>query len=147
MKNKSYLTAIKRKELPAPTQWLLKVDAIAGPALDYGCGTCHKINNQYFHADGYDPYYHPNGLIEGRKYATIICNYVLCVLMPRERAQVLKHIKSLLVSGGAAYIAVRNDRPRNGWGRTKKNTYQAKVRLNLPCLHKEYGFRTYLLTN
>lgn len=143
MKAKSHLTAISRKTLPKPTQWLMKQGLIRGRVLDYGCGKCAPINPIDW--INYDPYHYP--CLVWPSFDTIICNYVLCVLQPKERKHVLKTIHFLLKSDGKAYISVRNDRPDRGWGYSKKGTYQGRVRkLNLPLVHEERNFRIYLLT-
>jgi hypothetical protein len=116
----------------------------SGRVLDYGCGRCAIINPMDW--DSYDPYY--NNILLSPGYNTIICNYVLCVLPTQdERLKVLKHIHWLLYSDGIAYISVRNDKPRSGWGLTKRGTYQGRVvGLPLPMIYKCQGFRIYKLT-
>ena len=152
MRNKSHLTAISRRTLPLPTRWLTEKEFLVGKILDYGCGKCHSVNNRHFKADGYDPYHHqdPKGIIHRLNtnwYNTIICNYVLCVLERRERPFILEDIQRLLNKDGKAYVSVRNDRPKQGWGRSRKGTYQGRVQtLKLPLLYECAGFRTYLLT-
>jgi ATP adenylyltransferase len=140
----SHLTAISRKTLPKPTRWLMDKGLIWGRTLDYGCGKCFPINPIDW--DNYDPYYYPVILSPG--YQTIICNYVLCTLPTQaERMKVLRQINFLLYSNGIAYISVRNDKPRWGWGVSKRGTYQGRVQgLPLPLLYKCHGFRIYRLT-
>ena len=151
--NKSYLTAIARKTLPAPTRWLMRMGAIRGTTLDYGCGKCHEVNNQFLPGhlgwvDGYDPYYRPSGIPSVHtRYQTIICNYVLCVLpTPEERIQVLIDIQHLLTNDGLAFITVRNDFPKKGHGWTSRGTCQAKVILPYRSIFISSAFRIYLLT-
>lgn len=149
--NKSHLTAIGRKALPGPTRWLFNNARIKGKVLDYGCGRCHSVNNQHFKADGFDPHFEFDqtdaSVINSRKYDTIICNYVLCVLREEERQTVLRSIQSLLSVKGIAYIAVRNDKPKQGWGVSSKGTYQGRVRkLPLELLRTTKDYRIYLLT-
>ena len=141
--NKSYLTAITRRDLPRPTQWLMDKGLIRGRVLDYGCGKCYLINPMEW--DSYDPNFPTSGIYP--PYDTIICNYVLCVLPRAERIPVLKRIHGALSSDGKAYISVRNDRPKNGWGKSSRGTYQGRV-ANLPMeeLYKCSGFRIYVLT-
>jgi SAM-dependent methyltransferase len=147
--NKSHLTAIHRTKLPGPTQWLFLKGLIPfSPkrVLDYGCGKAHIVNNSFFHADGYDPFYLPITLSESF-YDVIICNYVLCVLPTEaERLEVLRKIQSLLKVNGVAYVSVRNDKPKNGHGWTSRGTYQADVKLNLNVLREIRQFRMYQLT-
>lgn len=124
---------------------------LIGPVLDYGCGKCHSVNNQHFVADGYDPHFRPDGLIARKKYRTILCNYVLCVVPAAERITILKDIQSRLVDDepdtAFALLSVRNDKPKQGWGKNKRGTYQGRVRkLTLPIIYECAGFRIYLLT-
>ena len=145
MASKSHLTAIGRKTLPRPTRWLLERGLVIGSVMDYGCGKCDKVNPPSWF--NYDPHYQPNANFGSERYDTIICNYVLCVLPPTERLDVLKHIQVLLRLNGVAYISVRNDKPRSGWGVTKRGTYQGRVGdLPLPGIYRCAGFRIYKLT-
>lgn len=149
MKDNSHLTAIARKALPTPVRWLMRqgfvMDHPGIATLDYGCGKCASVNPEVW--DNYDPYYAPNGIPKGKKYNIILCTYVLCVLPQEERPKVLRKIRSLLTKYGVAYISVRNDRPKNGWGKSSRGTYQGRVRkLALPLLHQNSQFRIYQLT-
>jgi len=151
MIDKSHLTAIGRRDLPVPTRFLIKNGYLVGSILDYGCGKCHLINNKHFNADGFDA--HPSFpqsasiRINMGRYNTIICNYVLCVVPLEERLPILRTIQTLLTDNGTAYISVRNDKPKNGWGVSSKGTYQGRVRkLMLPLLYKNSQFRIYTLT-
>ena len=151
MKHKSYLTAISRKTLPSPTRWLMKNGFVQNhphiATLDFGCGKCHEVNNQHFPADGYDPHYRPNGIPEGKRYNIIICNYVLCTLPKEERAAVLKKIQFFLSEHGVAYISVRNDKPKQGWGLSSKGTYQGRCEhVTDTMIYKNSQFRIYQLT-
>jgi hypothetical protein len=143
MKYNSHLTAIARKTLPVPTQWLISNGFVKGKVLDYGCGRCKSVNLPDW--DNYDPFFAPT--LPSFKYDTIICNYVLCTLPPREHLDVLKKIQIYLNVGGNAFVSLRNDRPAHGWGFTKRGTYQGRVQgLPLTLVHKCAQFRTYLLT-
>jgi len=149
MSDNSHLTAISRRALPTPVRWLMRQgfvlnhDQIA--TLDFGCGKCASVNPKAW--DNYDPYYAPDGIPTGKKYNIIVCTYVLCVLPPEERLRVLKKIRYLLSEWGVAYISVRNDKPKQGWGKSSRGTYQGRVaKLNLPLLHKNSQFRIYQLT-
>ena len=148
MKDKSYLTAITRRTLPTPTRWLMRqgrvLDHPVLPTLDFGCGKCDSVNPTSW--DNYDPYFHPDG-IKNAPYMIIICNYVLCVKPESERLKILRHIRKLLSTYGVAYITVRNDKPKQGWGKNKRGTYQGRVRkLALPLLYENSQFRIYMLT-
>lgn len=151
MNANSHLTAIARKTLPAPTRWLLKQDAIVQPVLDYGCGRCHSVNNEHFACDGFDfhrafPQTDLNHL--HYDYRTILCNYVLCTLPVKlDRQIILTTIQFHLADNGLAFIAVRNDKPRAGWGFNKCGTYQGRVqKLPLRQIYQCSQFRIYLLT-
>lgn len=145
MQSKSYLTAISRTTLPKPTRWLIKQGLIQLPCFDYGCGKCYKINPPLW--INYDPYYRKINPDHFRgSNMTVICNYVLCVLPESERLPILRHIQTLLSPGGIAYISVRNDKPRQGWGVSKRGTYQGRVQgLSLPIVYQCAGFRVYKL--
>jgi hypothetical protein len=149
MKHNSHLTAITRKALPTPTRWLIKEGKV-NPyllVLDFGCGKCHSVNPARWVS--YDPHYRPDALKEwaGMHFPTIICNYVLCTLPKEDRLPILHEIQSLLTSIGEAFISVRNDRPKNGWGVSSKGTYQGRVE-HLPgeLIYKNSQFRIYRLT-
>lgn len=134
-----------RRGLPAPTKWLLRRGLVVGRTLDYGCGKCHELNNRFFVADGYDPFYRPHGL-ERSHYDTIICNFVLNVI-PNESAQneVIGIIKSHLFHKGNAYISVRNDIKKLR-GYTKRGTWQGNVIVPGELLHSTNSYRLYRLT-
>lgn len=147
--NKSYLTAISRKSLPAPVKWIIQYQTplkLLGKVLDFGCGRCASINPPEW--DNYDPHFKPDG-IKQEKYDTIFCTYVLCTLTNAERITVLEQVTSLLDPiHGVAYISVRNDKPKQGWGFNKRHTYQGRAtELNgkLQLLHSTSQFRIYIL--
>ena len=150
-KTNSHLTAISRKTLPSPVKWLINHSHLSRcfshkTTLDYGCGKCEPINPPSWF--NYDPRFHndPTVLVENF-YQLILCTYVLCTLTAAERMPVLKQIQNLLSEDGIAYISVRSDRPAQGWGVSKKGTYQGRVRkLNLPLVYKNSQFRIYQLT-
>lgn len=146
--NKSHLTALTRKTLPRPTRWLYNYGLIIEPVLDYGCGKCYSVNpNTWVH---YDPYYWKIDLDCFRgKFLTVVCNYVLCTLPTQERLDILRDIQTLLMtrSDSRAYVSVRNDRPKQGWGVSSRGTYQGRVKtLPIPLLYSNAQFRIYSLT-
>lgn len=113
--------------------------------LDYGCGRCGNVNPSTW--DNYDPHFRPWSCWHKRSYHVIICNYVLCVIPRTERLDVLKDIQKRLTKDGVAYVTVRNDRPKQGWGVSSKGTYQGRVeKLPLALIHSNSDFRIYLLT-
>lgn len=149
MKHKSYLTAIARRSLPSPTRWLLKQKLIDAQALvlDYGCGKCALVNPKAWL--NFDPHYAPDTLKTkaGLYFSTIICNYVLCTLPKEERTRVLLEIQALLTSTGEAFISVRNDKPKQGWGLSTKGTYQGRCsNVTDDLVYKNSQFRIYRLT-
>jgi hypothetical protein len=149
MKDKSHLTAITRKALPTPARWLMQhgyvLDHPFIPTLDFGCGKCASVNPKTW--VNYDPHYCPDTIAEGQRFNIIVCNYVLCVKTQEDRRKILKKIRYLLSEHGIAYISVRNDKPKNGWGKSARGTYQGRVqKLALPLLYSNSQFRIYLLT-
>lgn len=150
----SHRTAIARKKLPNPVLYLSKMGQIVGRVLDYGCGKCAALNTLDIATEkevkfvlSYDPHYSPHTFEVGEKYDTILCTYVLCTLPKNQEKKILRHIQSLLAFNGVAYITVRKDRPKNGYGVSSRGTYQRKV--EIPYL-EEYGgtsqYQIYVLT-
>lgn len=147
MKHKSHLTAITRKALPTPTRWLIEHGFVDPEAmvLDFGCGKCGSVNPKTW--DNYDPHYRPWSVWHKQCYKTIICNYVLCTLPEEERLAVLQEIQKKLCRTGEAFISVRNDRPKNGWGLSSKGTYQGRCqRVTDDLVYKNSQFRIFRLT-
>jgi diadenosine tetraphosphate (Ap4A) HIT family hydrolase len=129
----SHLTAIDRIYLSSPSRYLLERNLLQGKILDFGCGLGKDVEilrAKGFDIVGYDPYYFPH--YPDRGFDTIICSYVLNVLMPPEQAQVLMEVSHLLQPGGKAYYAVRRDLKREGFRQHyihQKPTYQCLVKL------------------
>jgi 2-polyprenyl-3-methyl-5-hydroxy-6-metoxy-1,4-benzoquinol methylase len=141
MKNLSYKTAIVRKKLSSPTQYLLDNELIRGRVLDYGCGK--GFDCDWLKCHGYDPH-HRNVNLHG-KYDTILCNFVLNVLRTKqERDFVANTVFNLLEKGGNAFFAVRNDKGKLN-GKTKIGTYQCLVTMRLPILKKTSGYLIFWL--
>lgn len=159
----SHRTAIARKALPVPVRWLLSQGMIHGHVLDYGCGKCAEINKRILRNWGsgtfypeiksvtsYDPYYAPNAIKESGRvmWDVVLCTYVLCTLPAEEEPNILKTVKNLLLPNGVAYITVRADEPRQGYGKSSKGTFQRKV--EMPYLYELRAtrqYRIYLLTS
>ena len=81
-----------------------------GRVLDFGCGTGTDVaflREQGIDITGYDPHYAP-AWPTGR-FDTILCQYVLNVLLPEEQVQVLMAVAELLEPAGHAYFTVRRD--------------------------------------
>ncbi|MEO8399692.1 MAG: methyltransferase domain-containing protein [Ignavibacteriaceae bacterium] len=106
----SHLTVKERKFPSLPLRFLLENSLLNGNILDYGCGLgkdLEHLKKLNFNTVGYDPYYFPN--YPQKKFDTIICFYVLNVLLPDEQSHVLMSLSELLKLGGKAYFAVRRD--------------------------------------
>lgn len=104
----SHLTAKERTSVSFPTRWLFEKGYISGKVLDFGCG--HGADIRYlkgkgFDVIGYDKHYQPDYPTE--KFDTIICHYVLNVLLPEEQAKVLMEVSELLNPGGKAYFTMK----------------------------------------
>ena len=129
----SHLTAIDRSKLSSPVQFLLDRNLLQGRILDFGCGLGNDVkllDRQGFNIIGYDPHYTP--IYPEGKFDSIVCCYVLNVLMPEEQSSVLMNIAHLLKPGGKAYYAVRRDLKKEGFREHyihKKPTYQCNVKL------------------
>ena len=131
--NFSHLTAIDRIKLSSPSQFLLGQNLLKGRILDFGCGLGNDVKflqQNGLDITGYDPYYAP--IYPDGKFDSIVCCYVLNVLMPSAQADVLMNIAHLLKPGGKAYYAVRRDLKKEGFREHyvhKKPTYQCTVKL------------------
>jgi diadenosine tetraphosphate (Ap4A) HIT family hydrolase len=129
----SHLTAIERTKLSSPMRFLLTKNLLDRRILDFGCGWGNDVKllaQQGLEIEGYDPHYAPT--YPTGKFDTIVCCYVLNVLMPAEQANVLMNIAHLLKPGGKAYYAVRRDLKKEGFREHyihKKPTYQCNVKL------------------
>lgn len=140
-RDQSHLTAINRRSLSAPAEWLLDRGLIQRPCLDYGCG--HGFDAYFLGIDAYDPFWRPslpNGL-----YRTILMTYVLNVIpSPCRRRQVVARALGLLEGGGDLFVSVRRDR-RNLKGRTRLGTWQGWIDLEYPVLVSNSRFAIYHL--
>ncbi len=127
----SHLTIKERRWPSYPTKQLFQRGLIEGSILDFGCGLGTDV--RFFESKGakvkgYDPYYQPE--YPNQKFDTILCNYVLNILLPEEQAHVLMAVSELLKPNGKAYYAVRRDIKRNGFRYNPKReckTYQCNV--------------------
>ena len=110
LKNNPHLTAKERTTLSFPTRWLMQNNLLKGEILDFGCGfgfDTDELQKAGFNIVGYDNYYRPE--YPTKRFDTIICNYVLNVLEPKDQAQVLMKVSELLKPTGTAYFTVRRD--------------------------------------
>jgi len=121
MEDKSHLTAITRKRVSTPCNWLSKKELLKGRCLDYGCGKGKDADT--LGMEKYDPYHFPQ--LPTGKFDTITCIYVLNVVQERERSEILRNISKYLAVGGKAYLAVRRDIKKEGY--TKRLTWQENV--------------------
>lgn len=143
----SHLTAIERTSLSYPARILLNQERIKGKVLDFGCGIgkdVELLKDKGFAIDGYDPFYFPEFPTE--KYDTILCFYVLNVLLPEEQAEVLMNVSHLLKPNGKAYFAVRRDIQYEGYRMHKvhkKETYQCIIKLGYSSIYKNENCEIY----
>ena len=140
--NKSWLTAIGRKTLPAPTNYLLSSGLLKGRVLDYGCGRCKKINTQNGIHYNYDPHYEPEG--KQGQMNVILCNYVLNVVNFKTRLDILQDLFHLLDNNGIAYLTVRRDITSDY--NTKLGTFQYVVKLPFETFHKTKTYEMYKIS-
>lgn len=143
----SHLTAKERETLSFPAKILLKHNLLVGDVLDFGCGFGNDvklINAQGINIEGYDKHYFP--YYPKKKFDTIICFYVLNVLLPEEQANVLMELSQLIKPTGKVYIAVRRDLQFEGFRMHKlhqKKTYQCNVILNSKSFFKNENCEIY----
>lgn len=127
----SHLTVKDRVKPSLPVKALLERKLITGSVLDFGCGLGMDISflqKKGFCVIGFDPHYKPS--YPEAKFDTILCNYVLNVLLPEEQSHVLMAVSELLKPGGKAFFSVRRDIKRNGFlynPKQKVKTYQCNV--------------------
>ena len=127
----SHLTAKERDKVSYPTRKLFNMGVLKGVVLDFGSGLgkdAEFLNEHGVSCTNYDPHYAPE--YPEKRFDTIICQYVLNVLLPEEQADVLMSVSELLKPEGRAFFTVRRDLKRFGF-RThyvhKVETYQCNV--------------------
>lgn len=126
-------TAKEREGASFPLKHLLRTGLIQGRVLDFGCGfgaDVRALERRGVDVTGYDPHHAPT-LPEGR-FDTVLCFYVLNVLLPEEQDEALMDLSERLAPGGVAYIAVRRDVGRGGFRMHRLHgvqTYQRTVTL------------------
>ncbi|MCL6430645.1 MAG: class I SAM-dependent methyltransferase [Anaerolineae bacterium] len=127
----SHLTAKERDRPSFPTRRLFSEGLLTGRVLDFGCGKGADVSflqESGVDVTGFDPHYRPTRP-EG-PYDTIICHYVLNVLLPEEQSHVLMAVSELLGPGGKAYFTVRRDVRKDGFrthARYRCKVYQCNV--------------------
>lgn len=143
----NHLTAKEREYMSFPAKHLLKNNFYKGAVLDFGCGfgkDVEQLKEKGIAIEGYDPYYF-NKYPE-TKFDTILCFYVLNVLLPEEQMQVLMDVSFLLKPSGKAYFAVRRDLEYEGYRihkLHKKPTYQCNVKLPFKSIFKNESCEIY----
>jgi diadenosine tetraphosphate (Ap4A) HIT family hydrolase len=143
----SHLTAIERTALSYPARIVQKQHKLIGKILDFGCGIgkdVELLKQAGLDIEGYDPFYFPEFPTE--KFDTIICFYVLNVLLPEEQAEVLMNVSHLLKPNGKAYFAVRRDIQYEGFRMHKlhkKETYQCLIKLAYLSIFKNENCEVY----
>lgn len=143
----SHLTAIERTSLSFPARIVLNQKKISGKVLDFGCGIgkdVELLQQKGFDIVGYDPFYFPEFPTE--KFDTILCFYVLNVLLQEEQAAVLMNVSNLLKPDGNAYFAVRRDIQYEGFRIHKvhkKETYQCLIKLGYLSVFKNENCELY----
>lgn len=143
----SHLTAKERESLSFPARILLKHNLLVDDVLDFGCGfgsDVKLLKEKGVTIEGYDKHYFP--IYPNKKFDTIICFYVLNVLLPEEQASVLMELSQLIKPTGKVYIAVRRDLHFEGFRMHKihqKKTYQCNVILNSKSFFKNENCEIY----
>ena len=143
----NYLTAKERDKLSYPARILLNEKKIKGKVLDFGCGfgkDVEVLKSKGVEITGYDKHYFPE--YPTKKFDSILCFYVLNVLLPEEQTNVLIEISRLLKPTGKAYFAVRRDIKYEGFRTHKihqKPTYQCIVKLGYKSIFKNENVEIY----
>ena len=143
----SHFTAKEREALSFPAKLLLNKNLLSGEVLDFGCGfgkDVELLKSKGINIVGYDKHYFPN--YPTQTFDTIICFYVLNVLLPEEQAHVLMEISQLLKPSGKAYFAVRRDIQHEGFRIHKihrQPTYQCNVKLPFKSIFKNENCEVY----
>ncbi len=145
--NYNHLTAKERHALSFPAKLLLNKNLLKGEVLDFGCGfgkDVELMKEKGIDITGYDKHYFPE--YPKRKFDTILCFYVLNVLLPEEQAIVLMELSQLVKPTGKVYIAVRRDLQFEGFRTHKihqKQTYQCNVILNSKSFYRNDNCEIY----
>lgn len=143
----SHLTAKERDTLSFPAKILLNQNLLVGDVLDFGCGygsDVKLLKAKGLNIEGYDKYHFPE--YPSKKFDTIICFYVLNVLLPEEQPTVLMELSQLVKPTGKVYIAVRRDLQYEGFRTHKihqKQTYQCNVKLAYKSIFKNENCEIY----
>lgn len=108
-------------------RYFQKEGLLKGDVLDFGSG---KDVHPYTR---FDPYYDPDPKVLTYQYDVVTCNYVLNVIEEeKDRAEVIRTIKSLLSGRGYALISVYQGYEKDtrttkgfqsGWGEDEWNSF------------------------
>jgi len=143
----SHLTAKERETLSFPAKLLLNKSLLVGDVLDFGCGFGKDVDllkAKGINIVGFDKHYFPKYPL--KKFDTIICFYVMNVLMQEEQATVLMQLSQLIKRTGKVYFAVRRDLQYEGFRTHKvhqKQTYQCNVKLAYKSIFKNDNCELY----
>ena len=143
----SHLTAKERDTLSFPAKLLLNKNLLVGNILDFGCGfgkDVELLKAKAINISGYDKHFFP--AYPTKRFDTIICFYVLNVLMQEEQATVLMQLSQLVKPTGKVYFAVRRDLQYEGFRTHKihqKQTYQCNVKLAYKSIFKNENCEIY----
>lgn len=143
----SHLTAKERDSISFPAKLLFNKNLLIGDVLDFGCGfgkDVELLKAKGINITGYDKHYFPK--YPQKRFDTIICFYVLNVLLPEEQATVLMELSQLVKPTGKVFIAVRRDLQFEGFRTHKihqKKTYQCNVVLNSKSFFKNENCEIY----
>lgn len=143
----NHLTAKERESISFPARHVLNKGLLIGEVLDFGCGfgkDVEVLKDRGIDIVGYDRHYFPS--YPQKQFDTIICFYVLNVLMQEEQTRVLMEISQLLKPTGKAYFAVRRDITYEGFRTHKihqKPTYQCNVILPFVSIFKNESCEIY----
>jgi ATP adenylyltransferase len=147
----AHLTVKDRKQLSMPSRILLEQNCLIGDILDFGCGMgkdVEELKHKGLDMVGYDPYYFKD--FPKQKFDTIICHYVLNVLLPDEQTDVLMNVSYLLKPTGKAYFTVRRDIRKNDFlynPKQEARTYQCNVTLPYTSIFKNENCEIYEYRN
>ncbi len=143
----SHFTAKERESLSFPARLLFNKNVLTGEVLDFGCGfgkDVELLKSKGINIVGYDKHHFPN--YPNQTFDTIICFYVLNVLLPEDQAHVLMEISQLLKPSGKAYFAVRRDIQNEGFRIHKihrQPTYQCNVKLPFNSIFQNENCEVY----
>lgn len=143
----THLTAKERDTISFPAKHVLNKGLLMGEVLDFGCGfgkDVEVLKEKGIDIIGYDKYYFPS--YPQKQFDTILCFYVLNVLIQEDQTKILMEISQRLKPSGKAYFAVRRDITYEGFRTHKihqKPTYQCNVILPFSSIFKNESCEIY----